>query len=55
MRASVAIGDVWAELEDDEPYNLERAKEMLRCCSAEVITDYEATMTIGEPRPQDVA
>lgn len=53
MRAAVAIGDVWAEIEDDNPFSAEHAKQMLAQCSAEVITDYEATLTIGEPRPED--
>ena len=53
MRVSVGIGDVWAEIEDDAPYDRAHAQEMLTVCSGEVITDYEATLTIGEPRAED--
>ena len=53
MRAAVSIGDVWAELEDDTPYSRDHANELLAACSAEVIRDYEASVTIGDPRPED--
>ena len=53
MRAFVSIGDVAAELEDDAPYTRAHAKEMLADCSAEVITDYEATLTINNLKAED--
>lgn len=55
MRIGVSIDDVGAEVEDDEPFDKQRAAQMLRIVGAELLNVYEASLGLQAAQETDPA
>jgi hypothetical protein len=46
VRVAVHVDDTGAEVEDDEPFDAERAAQMIRIVGAELLNVYEAALRL---------